>query len=157
MATRVVVVIGAIVLLFVGAHAVVLQDEQTVRNAGDTTYTDSEPWQPTEGDVTHLNNSGRTEAVYDDQANVTVRQDSTTVPPDGNWTWHEHNGTVETLEGTSLNTSEEATISYAYHDPNEAQSSVRGLAELPAMAGPSIMVLLMFVLVVLVVAPFRGL
>lgn len=154
MASRVLAFVAVLILLFAGAAAVDAIHGRTVRATGDGTTITNETWQPNEGNVTILDESNRGDAVYD--RNVTVRQGGTVYAEAGNYSWIVSNGTIRTLNGTQLNTSQSATISYGYHTPTQGQQLTERVGAIPIRAGSAALLALAFSIAMLAAAAFLG-
>jgi predicted porin len=122
----------AIALVFVaiifGGGIVALQAAYTdsVRGAGDQTVITDESTAITAGEVSTLNNSNL-DVVYAEQDNVTVTQDGTVYPPEGNWSWVERNGTLAIDSSTDLNTSKDAVVDYAFYNATQEQETAQSI------------------------------
>lgn len=150
MASRFVALIGVMVFLMLGGGIISAQHSQSVRDAGDRTLVENEAWNPEEGSVTTLNHSNYETLVYGTQEEVDVYQGGSEYVADGNWTWYDGNGTVKAVNGTSLNTSESAKITYSYYQPTQEQALLVDLGTIPIRFGGELLMLLTFSLFVLV-------
>lgn len=155
MPSRVLAFAALLIFLGVGVAAISAQDTQTMRAAGDATTIEDESWQPDPPNVTELAQSNLPNSVYADS--VTVEQNGTTYAEDGNYSWIDDNGTIQTLSGTGLNTSETANITYTYYNASGELAVVRDVNAIPINLGGPLMITLAFGFIILVLGAFlRG-
>lgn len=158
MGSRLIAFAVVAVFLVLAGGVVSAQLAMSARGSGEETQISGETWSPSEGQTTNLSRSHEDNVVYSEQSEVVVTQNDTTKAASGNWSWDETNGTVKAVNGTGLNTSDDAQIAYSVYQPSETQTLLVSLGTMPVRIGGELLILLAFAIVVLAVATVgRGL
>lgn len=147
MAERAVTMMIVVVLLVAGATGLMHARQDTVRGSGDEIAVTNETWAVSPGNTTELQHSYR-EGAYSEEENVTVYQNGTEIQQSGNWTWDVADGTIAALNGTTMNASEDATVSYTYYDPTEVQQRTDNVLGLVIGVGNNLLPLFGFIVVI---------
>lgn len=82
--------------------------------SGDSTAVENEVFQPADDTLVELNNSNQANTLYSETVTVTDVNDTTVFQPDGNYTWHDGNGTLFVEAGSDLANESDAHITYEY-------------------------------------------
>lgn len=123
-------------ILMAGVGAVAVQYEDSVLGANDR-QTFNESFTVDEGTVHEFAESNR-DVIYN--ATVTVTQSGTVIEQDGNYTWHDTNGTLAVLVGSHLSDGGTAFNEYQLTEPENSQRLVRDLGSLPAQYGDALLI-----------------
>lgn len=125
-------------ILMAGVGAVAVQYEDSVLGANDE-QTFNETFTVDEGTVHTFAESNR-DVIYN--STVTVKQSGTLIEQDGNYTWHEGNGTLTVLLGSDLTDGADASNEYQLTAPQDEQRLLRNVGNLPAQLGDGILIAL---------------
>jgi len=154
--SRLLAAVGVAIMLVVVGAGVSIALQESARGTGTEYPQVNETWSPSEGDRTTLAESNRDGVVYSDADDIRVYQNDTRILERGNWSWAATNGTVKTLNGTSINSSQDATITYRYYQPTETQQALVSLGTLPVSIGAPLLILLVFAIIIAVLAAAGG-
>jgi len=115
-----------------------------------TTSVTEESWTPDPGNVTTLNKSNIDAATYNESVEV-YDSNMNPVKAGDDYVWFEENGTVQAVEGGTLDGEPEAFITYSYTSPPVEQLRMANLMSLiPNSAGVLLPVIgFMFLLLLL--------
>lgn len=154
--SRLLAAVGVGIMLVIAGAGVSIALQESARGSGTEHPQVNETWSPSEGDRTTLVESNRDGVIYSDADDVRVYQNDTRILERGNWSWSATNGTVKTLNGTQINTSQDAAVTYTVYRPTEAQQTLVSLGTLPVSIGSPLLILLVFAIIVGVFAAAGG-
>lgn len=118
-----VVVMASVVLLGgMGAMTAALGE------GGERTAIENESFEPVGGETTELEHSNIDNAEYDETVTVVDNQDNEFIEGE-DYEWHEENGTITTINGSSLAEESNAYIDYAFGVPTDEAQDMFAMLE----------------------------
>lgn len=112
--SRLIAVVGLAILVLAGASAV----NAAFQASGQGYHVDDESFSPDPG-VNQLTNSNIANATYNNSITVSVSGD--TVDSDGNYSWLQHNGTIDVESGSYLANQTSANASYGWVENSDQE------------------------------------
>lgn len=128
-AARLMFAVVAVAIIMVGGLAAV---GYATWESGDATAVTNETFQTGDNVTVELENSNLENTLYSSTVNVTNTSDTVVYESEGNYTWHDHNGTIFVNGTGDLAEEPEAHISYEY---SETSSEAFGFMQLFASIG----------------------
>ncbi len=152
-ASRLTVVLVALAIIFVGGAAVI---DAGLRGAGPETQVEDEEFTPVGGDTIALEFSNLENTRYSLTVTVTDNQDNV-FPEDGNYTWHDSNGTITVNATGDLASENTAFIDYNYTEAvDEAVNMVDTYSILADNAQPALLLVVGVAVLLTAVRVFGG-
>lgn len=151
---RVLVVIGLLVFLFIGAYSLSAAYEDTVTDANDQITVDNETITIAYNTTNSVGNTSN-DNIFNES--VEVYQNGTQIQSNGgdNWEWRTGNGQLYVPNGSALDEGD-AEITYRYTPPTDEQETVKNIATVPWLFSETLAVVVGFILVMLAIVQLSG-
>lgn len=117
-AARVMFALAAVAIILLGATAAF---GSAAWESGDETEVVNETFSADGGTTVELEHSKQANTQYSATVNVTNTSETVVYEPDGNYTWHDGNGTITVTSGSDLASETDAHISYSFSE-NSAEA-----------------------------------
>lgn len=127
---RIIAAFAIIIFLFAGI-AIVQQGLWEASTASETHIEFNDTISVSEGNLSGLASSNKSNVVYAPQSDITVTQNGTTIEQPGNWTWIRPNGTIVIMTNTAFNQTLQANVSGYYTIPSASQNVTTALGTIP--------------------------
>jgi hypothetical protein len=145
---RAIIVVVAVALLLVTGLAAV---DAAVTSAGDETTVTNETWTPDAGNVSTLSASNQdlTQYAPDRPREIQVfDENGSPVASPGDYVWNQDNGTIKAVTGGELDGDASANISYSYSEITQYQAQTGSTIGEAFAAGPAMLLLLVFAIII---------
>lgn len=152
-AGKLVVVLVILAIVFMGGAAAI---DAGLSGAGPDNDIEEEEFEPVDGETIALDFSNIDDATYSPTVTVYDNQDEV-FPENGNYTWHDNNGTITVFEDSDLAAENNAFIDYTVTEPlDEASDMVELYALLGDNVQPALLIVVAFAVVLAAVRVFGG-
>lgn len=136
-----IIAVGGVAIILMGATGAIQLATQEATLESQPTLNDSETFAVTEGTTHDFAQSNQDGVVYVGADDVDVSQNNVSIASnDGeNWDWRRGTGTLFVPNGSDLNESQDATISYSFAEQTNPQELNEDVGLLAPSMGDSIM------------------